>query len=40
MAIYKKRLLESGVIEETVRRNLRFCLPGFREYLAEIADEA
>ncbi len=40
VSIYKKRLLESGVIEETVRHNLRFCLPGFREYLAEIADEA
>lgn len=39
VSIYKKRLLESGVIEETVRHKLRFCLPGFREYLADTANE-
>lgn len=39
VSIYKKRLLESGVIEETVRHNLRFCLPGFREYLIATEDD-
>lgn len=36
VSIYKRRLLENGVIEETVRHNLRFCLPGFREYLTDM----
>lgn len=39
VAVYRKRLLEDGVIEETVLRNLRFCLPGFREYLINVEDE-
>ena len=30
---YKKRLLRQGVIEEFPKGELRFCLPGFREYL-------
>ncbi len=33
---YKKRLLESGVIEETLLGDLNFSLPGFAEYLGEI----
>lgn len=33
---YKKRLLESGVIEETLLGDLEFALPGFAEYLEGI----
>lgn len=36
VSTYKRRLLESGVIEETLRKRLRFNLPGFREYLASM----
>lgn len=32
---YKQRLLEQGVIGEYGRNNLRFEIPGFREYAAE-----
>ncbi len=35
VSTYKKRLLESGVIEETVVGSFVFALPGFREYLLE-----
>lgn len=35
---YKKRLLKHGVIEERPKGVLRFCLPGFREYLAGLED--
>lgn len=33
---YKKRLLEGGIIEETILGNLTFALPGFAEYLNEL----
>lgn len=35
---YKKRLLKHGVIEEGPKGMIRFCLPGFREYLAGLED--
>lgn len=38
VSAYKKRLLESGIIEEGLRGKLRFSLPGFREYLKEVAE--
>lgn len=38
VSTYKRRLLESGVIEEALRGRVRFSLPGFREYLAEVED--
>ncbi len=38
VSTYKRRLLESGVIEEALRGKVRFSLPGFREYLAEVED--
>ncbi len=40
VSTYKRRLLESGVIEEALRGRVRFSLPGFREYLAELEQEA
>ena len=33
VSIYKKRLLEAGVIDEPVRGKLVFALPGFKDYL-------
>ena len=33
---YKKRLLSSGVIEETQLGDLKFALPGFADYLSEM----
>lgn len=33
---YKKRLLTSGVVEETLFGDLKFALPGFSEYLMEL----
>lgn len=36
ISTYKRRLLKSGVVEEGLRGELRFCLPGFKEYLSEI----
>ncbi len=36
ISTYKKRLLEAGVIEETVRHKLYFSLPGFRAYLSDL----
>lgn len=36
VSIYKKRLLEAGVIEEGLRGRLQFALPGFREYLESV----
>lgn len=38
VSTYKKRLLEDGIIEEGLRGKLRFSLPGFREYLKEVAE--
>lgn len=38
VSTYKRRLLESGVIEEAARGRLRFSLPGFREYLLDTTD--
>ncbi|MBQ9001731.1 MAG: ATP-binding protein [Eggerthellaceae bacterium] len=35
VSTYKRRLLDEGVIEEPRRGRLRFCLPGFREFLLE-----
>lgn len=36
ISTYKKRLIQDGVIGETPEGNLRFALPGFREYLAKL----
>ena len=33
VSTYKRRLLDEGVIEEPRKGRLRFCLPGFRDYL-------
>ena len=33
---YKKRLLRQGVIEEPLKGQLRFSLPGFRDYLVDV----
>ena len=33
ISIYKKRLLEAGVIDEPIRGRLVFALPGFKDYL-------
>lgn len=33
VSIYKKRLLEAGVINEPIRGKLVFALPGFKDYL-------
>lgn len=36
VSTYKKRMLEAGVIEEGLRKGIRFSLPGFRDYLSEM----
>lgn len=33
ISTYKRRLTQSGIIDETFRKTFRFALPGFREYL-------
>ena len=38
VSTYKRRLLEAGVIEESVPGTLRFALPGFGQYLKRIAE--
>ena len=40
ISIYKKRLMEQGLIEETPGGAFRFALPGFQEYVRAQADEA
>ena len=34
ISTYKKRLVQSGVIGETLNGDFYFALPGFREYIA------
>lgn len=37
---YKKRLLQEGVIQEKSRGVIEFCLPGFRNYAAQMKEDA
>ena len=37
---YKKRLMLSGVIAENKSGDLVLCIPGFREYVTDIARES
>ena len=39
VSIYKKRLMDDGVIEEPRPETLRFALPGFRDYVLDVAGE-
>ncbi len=36
ISTYKRRLIQAGVIDETLGGDYRFSLPGFREYLTEL----
>ena len=38
VSAYKRRLLEAGVIEESSRGELKFALPGFRDYVRGIEE--
>ncbi len=35
ISIYKKRLIQAGLIEETIEGGLKFAMPGFKEYLSQ-----